>query len=87
MIIALICFAVANAMLAQDNARHAHQPAVLVVLLAFATCAPLALRTRFPLSAWAASALALIVTSQVITAGIVPAVPVACSSTACACTR
>ncbi len=71
-IIALICFAVANAMLAQDNARHAHQPAVLVVLLAFATCAPLALRTRFPLSAWAASALALIVTSQVITAGTFP---------------
>jgi len=71
-ITALICFAVANAMLAQDNARHAHQPAVLVVLLAFATCAPLALRTRFPLTAWAASTLALIVTSLVITAGTFP---------------
>jgi len=69
---ALICFAVANAMLAQNNARHAHQPAVLVVLLAFATCAPLALRTRVPLSAWAVSTLALIVTSLVITAGTFP---------------
>ena len=71
-IAALICFAVTNAGLAADNARHAHQPAVLVVLLAFVTCAPLALRTRFPLAAWAASALALILTNLVITVGSFP---------------
>jgi signal transduction histidine kinase len=65
-IIALICFAIANSELAKDNVSHGHQPGGLVVLLAFLTCAPLALRTRFPLSAWAASALAIIVTSQVI---------------------
>ena len=59
-------------MLAEYNGRHAQQPAGLVVLLAFATCAPLALRTRFPLTAWAASTLALIVTSLVITAGTFP---------------
>ena len=33
------------------------------MLLAFVTGAPLALRTRFPLTAWAASALAIIATS------------------------
>ncbi len=65
-IIALICFAIANSELAKNNVSHGHQPGGLVVLLAFLTCAPLALRTRFPLSAWAASALAIIVTSQVI---------------------
>ena len=63
-IIALICFAIANSELTRDNAHGSYQPAVL--LLAFATCAPLVLRTRFPLSAWAASALAIIATSQVI---------------------
>ena len=65
-IIALICFAVANSALAEDNTHYGHQPAGLVLLLAFVTCAPLALRTRFPLSAWVASALAIIVTSQAI---------------------
>ena len=63
-IIALICFAIANSELTRDNAHGSYQPAVL--LLAFATCAPLVLRTRFPLSAWAASALAIIATDQVI---------------------
>jgi len=66
-ITALICFAIASAALAGDNARYGHQVAGLVVLLAFVTCAPLALRTRFPLSAWMASALAVIVTSLFIT--------------------
>jgi signal transduction histidine kinase len=64
---ALICFAITNSVLAGVNARQAHQPAFLVVLLAFACCAPLALRTRFPLYAWAASSLAILVTSVVIT--------------------
>jgi signal transduction histidine kinase len=52
--------------LTKDNAHSSHQPGVLVVLLAFATCAPLALRTRFPLSAWTACALAIIATSSVL---------------------
>ena len=63
-ITALICFAVASPALSSDNTRvGAHQGAGLLVLLAFVTCAPLALRTRFPLTAWAASALAIIATS------------------------
>jgi signal transduction histidine kinase len=69
-ITALICFAIANAALTMDNAHHGHQPTGLAVLLAFVTCAPLALRTRFPLIAWVASALAIIVTSAVIPSAI-----------------
>ncbi len=69
-ITALICFAVANSVLTEDNAHHGHQLTGLVVLLAFVTCAPLALRTRFPLSAWVASTLAVIVTSVVIPSAI-----------------
>jgi signal transduction histidine kinase len=69
-ITALICFAVANSVLSEDNAHHGHQLTGLVVLLAFVTCAPLALRTWFPLSAWVASTLAVIVTSVVIPSAI-----------------
>jgi signal transduction histidine kinase len=69
-ITALICFAVANSVLAEDNTHQGHQLTGLVVLLAFVTCAPLALRTRFPLSAWVASTLAVIVTSVVIPTAI-----------------
>ena len=73
-IAALICFAYTNAALAMDNAHGArHYPAGLVVLLAFAACAPLALRTRFPVTAWAACAVALILTSLIITPGSFPA--------------
>jgi len=72
-ITALICFAVANSALSSDNTRAgAHQGAGLLVLLAFVTCAPLALRTRFPLTAWAASALAIIATSLSFPAHDVP---------------
>jgi signal transduction histidine kinase len=66
-IAALICFAIVNSTLAGVNAHHGHQPGGLVVLLAFVTCAPLALRTRFPLPAWAACAVGLILTNLVIT--------------------
>jgi signal transduction histidine kinase len=69
-ITALICFAVANSALTGDNARVGHQLIGLVVLLALVTCAPLALRTRFPLSAWVASTLAIFVTSVVIPSAI-----------------
>jgi signal transduction histidine kinase len=69
-IIALICFAITNSTLANENAsHHGHYAAGLLVLLAFVDCAPLALRTRFPFAAWAASVAALIVTSLVIPPG------------------
>jgi signal transduction histidine kinase len=78
-ITALICFAVTNSTLTNENAsHHGHHGAGLLVLLAFVTCAPLALRTRFPLSAWASSGAALIWTSLVIPPGSLggPTVPV-----------
>ena len=90
MITALVCFAITNSTLTNENANHhAHHSAGLLVLLAFVTCAPLALRTRFPLSAWAFSGAALVWTSLVIPAGTLGApYPVAGAwSTACACTR
>ena len=69
-ITALVCFAITNSTLTNENANHhAHHSAGLLVLLAFVTCAPLALRTRFPLSAWAFSGAALVWTSLVIPAG------------------
>ena len=78
-ITALICFAVTSSTLTDENAsHHGHHGAGLLALLAFVTCAPLALRTRFPLSAWASSAAALIWTSLVIPPGSLggPTVPV-----------
>ena len=66
-IIALICFAITNAVLTSQNANHpGHHAPGLLLLLAFLTCAPLALRTRFPLAAWVASTLAIIGTSLVV---------------------
>ena len=69
-ITALIFFAITNSTLTNENANHhGHHSTGVLVLLAFAVCAPLALRTRFPLSAWAFSAAALIWTSLVIPPG------------------
>ena len=63
-IIALICFGVSNSTLTNENVdHHLGLSSGLLVLIAFVTSAPLALRTRFPLSAWAASATALIFTT------------------------
>ena len=79
-IIALICFGSINSTLSNANASlHAHHSAGLLVLLAFVDSAPLALRTRFPLGAWAFSAAALIWSSLIIPPGSLggPAVPVA----------
>jgi signal transduction histidine kinase len=79
-IIAVICFAATNSALGNANASHrgGHSAGVLV-LVAFVVCAPLALRTRFPLSAWVFSAAALIWSSLVIPPGSIggPDVPVA----------
>ncbi len=69
-ITALICFAITNSTLTNANAsHHGHHSTGVLVLLAFVVCAPLALRTRFPLSAWAFSAAALIWISLVIPPG------------------
>ena len=69
-ITALICLAITNSTLTDENtAHHGHHSAGLLVLIAFVTCGPLALRTRFPLGAWASSAAALIWTSLVIPPG------------------
>jgi signal transduction histidine kinase len=69
-IIALICFGIANSTLTNENAsHHGHHGAGLLVLIAFVQCAPLALRTRFPLGAWAFSAAALLWTSLLIPPG------------------
>jgi signal transduction histidine kinase len=79
-IIALICFAAINSTLTNGNAsHHGHHSTGVLVLIAFVVCAPLALRTRFPLSAWAVSAAALIWTSLIIPPGSLggPDVPVA----------
>jgi hypothetical protein len=79
-IIALICFATTNSTLTNANAQHhGHHSTGVLVLLAFVVSAPLVLRTRFPLSAWAVSAAAIIFTSLVIPPGSLggPDVPVA----------
>jgi signal transduction histidine kinase len=69
-ITALICIAIANATLTSQNSNQpGHHSPGLLLLLAFLTCAPLALRTRFPLGAWAASTLAIIGTSLVVSVG------------------
>jgi signal transduction histidine kinase len=79
-IIALIAFAVTNSALTNANAsNHGHHSAGVLVLIAFVTCAPLALRTRSPLGAWAFSAAALVWTSLTIPPQLLggPDVPVA----------
>ncbi len=76
-IIALICFAITNSTLTNENtSHHGRHSAGLLVLVAFAVCAPLVLRTRFPLSAWAVSAAALVWTSLVISPGSLGGSPV-----------
>ena len=79
-ILALICFAITNSTLTNGNAsHHGHHSAGLLVLIAFVDCAPLALRTRFPLSAWALCTAALVGTSLVIPPGSLggPGIPLA----------
>ena len=64
---ALICFGATNGVLGTENARH-HSPHSNgeLLLVSLMLCAPLVLRTRFPLTAWAGSALALLLTSRLI---------------------
>jgi signal transduction histidine kinase len=66
-IAALICFGATNSWLGTQNAQHHAGHAMgTLLLIAFVTSAPLALRTRFPLTAWGVSALAIIGTAVVL---------------------
>jgi signal transduction histidine kinase len=64
---ALILFAITNNNLGHDNVSH-HSPhsGGLIVLASAVLCVPLVLRTRLPLTAWTASAVAMFWVSQAI---------------------
>ena len=64
---ALILFTITNNNLGHDNASH-HSPHSLglIFLASVVLCVPLVLRTRLPLTAWTASAVAMFWVSQVI---------------------
>jgi signal transduction histidine kinase len=58
---ALICFAITNNVIGHQSAARGHHYGPLVqLLIAFVLCAPLVLRSRLPLTAWAASAAAIL---------------------------
>jgi signal transduction histidine kinase len=55
--IALICFGATNGLIGTDSARSGqHYSGGQILLISFALSAPLVLRTRLPLTAWASSA-------------------------------
>ena len=58
---ALICLGATSGMLGNQAAHH-HIPfgSGAILLVSFVLCAPLVLRTRFPLTAWAASAIGML---------------------------
>ncbi len=68
-IIALICFAICSVLAPGNPTQNGHHPPILLVAFAFLICAPLALRTRFPVTAWAATGLAVIGTGLVLSGG------------------
>jgi signal transduction histidine kinase len=57
-IVALICFAATNSQLGNHNPAH-HSPGI-ILLISLALCAPLAVRNHLPLTAWSASAVAIL---------------------------
>jgi signal transduction histidine kinase len=57
-VVALICLAATTSTLGNEHARH-YTP-VVILLVSLALCAPLAARNYFPLTAWSASAIAMI---------------------------
>jgi signal transduction histidine kinase len=66
-IIAIIAFGLTNSALGAQNAQHGHHYSEQELLLvSFMLCALLLLRNRFPLSAWSASALAMILTDLLV---------------------
>jgi signal transduction histidine kinase len=70
-VIALICLGATASMLGTEAARHHSTIGTeQILLVSFVLCAPLVLRTRFPLTAWTASAIALIWAHSVIPQGL-----------------
>ncbi len=66
-VIALILFGISNSLIGTQAARGSHDYGGLEVLvISFVLCAPLVLRTRLPLTAWATSAAAILLTATVI---------------------
>src|SRR5262249_20468788 len=66
-LIAIIAFGLTNSALGNQNAQHGHHySAPEILLVSFILCAPLLFRNRFPLSAWSASALAMILTNMLV---------------------
>jgi signal transduction histidine kinase len=66
-LIAVIAFVLTNSALAGANATYGHHHnTVEIIGVSFVLCAPLVLRNRFPLTAWLASAAAMLVVSRVI---------------------
>jgi signal transduction histidine kinase len=59
-VIALIAFVATNGVLSTEASRHHSTLAWPPLLVAFVLCAPLVLRTRLPLTAWTASAVAML---------------------------
>src|SRR5262244_4429781 len=57
-IVALICFAATNSTLGNHNPHH-YSPGI-ILLISLALCAPLAVRNYLPLTAWSASAVAML---------------------------
>ena len=65
--IALICFGATNGQLGSESARSGnHFGGGELLLVSFILCAPLVLRTRLPLTAWVASAAAILLSATVI---------------------
>jgi len=78
-LIAVIAFGFTNSAIGNQAAQHGHHyspPEILLV--SFILCAPLLFRNRFPLSAWSASALAMILTDLLVpphSLGTAPYIP------------
>jgi signal transduction histidine kinase len=73
---ALIAFGLTNSWLTDVNAKSGgHHGPALLFLVAFVACAPLTLRTRFPLTAWSASAAAIIFAALTVHPGTLSAAP------------
>jgi signal transduction histidine kinase len=77
-VLALICFAATDGVLGSESRTSGHPYGGAVLLLvSFLLCAPLVLRTRLPLTAWASSAAAILVTSVLIPPGTISRDPYA----------
>jgi signal transduction histidine kinase len=66
-LIAVIAFVLTNRALDSQNAAHSHaHSTAAIIAVSFVLCAPLVLRNRFPLTAWLASAAAMLVVGRFI---------------------